>query len=940
MSQDSSIEPKDNLPRSNNTKAENGKPYRAFLSYCTEPDYKLAQEIENYLESFHQRAGIKQLKLDKIEVCRDGSDFRLPTNIQKNVEPTDLISMILDSYLGQSEFLVVLCSCSTPNSQYVIHEITTFIKIGNKDKILLVVTEGEDPSRKPVEVFPNVILDAKLEQNPWYDFRSKRAKSNRSWKRVRDYDDEIARLAAHLNNDAVGRIYPSWQRQKEREKRRRKVILVALIFTAIAVFGFWGWSRTNYYQILRVKDAFPELVRLSYSEAKNSSSAIDHIITELVSEDYIDLAFATATNIGHDYRKIHALRLLAKNIAKRGDVNGALKAADKINNPKEQAEAYAEIAVILLLIGRTEDGIRTAERAYDTLDKIDKMDYKISCILDVTRIMSQNQQSELARIVAQKLMTIENQTPAELKAKLWVEIAVALKVSNQNEQASALAQKSLGFTEGIIDPAKRNRALNDIAFITAEAGFKDIPIKAFNKIEGYIHTAYKFVLQGAVNSNTLDLALAAIEAMENRAALSDRNWYVPLSEEIVTKLATTNRGDFAYSLAEKISDPAYKIQAIMSVALSLSKNGNNNDAIRGAEQAAQIVHTNQDSDIQSIVLTDAATVMETGGRYPEASRLALEALMASRKTKDPVNINFNLIELANVLAKVGLVDEAVSIREIFKMRPDYQTTSLPTFADSATGNIVKELAVAGNYDRAFEIAKTIETERKKNEAIDNIIELMSNNGQDDLAMAAISRIGSRSSYADTTPGLALKLAKSARSKLAIAVAARVTDEETLGRLLPKIAVSLARSGDKENATKVAEKGLPFAKKISFTPLNIFAMIDVANSFAIAGQKKRSIELLNEIETQIKSLTDEKEQSLAWIMLAKTYIDSDEYLQAKRIADEVPFASDKLMIFNIMLRNYAIASNPELAKVLSKIKEKEDPKKSWNESDFLIPWPID
>jgi len=54
--------------------------FHLFISYTRTPDGPLANEIERFLESFHQSSAAPAAgeKLDPLQVCIDGSDFRMP----------------------------------------------------------------------------------------------------------------------------------------------------------------------------------------------------------------------------------------------------------------------------------------------------------------------------------------------------------------------------------------------------------------------------------------------------------------------------------------------------------------------------------------------------------------------------------------------------------------------------------------------------------------------------------------------------------------------------------------------------------------------------------------------------------------------------------------------------------------------------------------------
>jgi hypothetical protein len=52
--------------------------YDAFISYASRRDYSTARRVESFLESFHKTPTPQGIALRRLQMCRDGSDFKLP----------------------------------------------------------------------------------------------------------------------------------------------------------------------------------------------------------------------------------------------------------------------------------------------------------------------------------------------------------------------------------------------------------------------------------------------------------------------------------------------------------------------------------------------------------------------------------------------------------------------------------------------------------------------------------------------------------------------------------------------------------------------------------------------------------------------------------------------------------------------------------------------
>lgn len=214
--------------------------YDLFVSYSTDPDYKLVHKLESFLESFHQLKTPKELSLRTLNVCVDGSDFTIPRKEKNNAE-TGNIPDVIKEHLSKSAELLVLCSAKACQSIWVNDEIKWFLENRGPHAIRLAVTEGIDPKKQPDEVFPQAIIDTGLHTKIWYDFRAFRGKITDSWITVKNYDNERTRLASDLQGKPAGTIQPIWFREQERAARHTRNIsigisVVMILLTIAAVF--------------------------------------------------------------------------------------------------------------------------------------------------------------------------------------------------------------------------------------------------------------------------------------------------------------------------------------------------------------------------------------------------------------------------------------------------------------------------------------------------------------------------------------------------------------------------------------------------------------------------------------------------------------------------------------------------------------------------------
>ncbi len=205
-----------------------------FISYGTAVDYRLARDLESFLESVHRLEVTAGPPLRELRVCRDGSDFHVSHHTGETAATIEL-------YLGKSEELLVLCSRTSRESVCVRDEVKWFLKNRGPEGIRLAITEGSDVNLLEHEVFAPELIEAGLHRRIAYDFRGFRGRASRAWRAVRFYDDERLRLAADLNGRPLSAIQPIWVAQQRRTARRQlqTASAAAILMAGLAAFGWY-----------------------------------------------------------------------------------------------------------------------------------------------------------------------------------------------------------------------------------------------------------------------------------------------------------------------------------------------------------------------------------------------------------------------------------------------------------------------------------------------------------------------------------------------------------------------------------------------------------------------------------------------------------------------------------------------------------------------------
>ena len=223
---------------------ENTFSYDAFISYSTRTDYHIARRMESFLESFHKTSAPSNVQIRRLQICRDGSDFKLPANREKApAEGYDPVWEIILGELSRSRYLIVLCSPGAVSSTWVPKEVSWMVENRGPEWILPVVTAGDNPSERPEECFPPEIIASGIHKTRiWYDLRGLN-KSDTGVK-VRDTEDEMVRVASDLldwDANKNGPLAAIWEREQLKRRRRQATIttVIATVMIIIAVFAIW-----------------------------------------------------------------------------------------------------------------------------------------------------------------------------------------------------------------------------------------------------------------------------------------------------------------------------------------------------------------------------------------------------------------------------------------------------------------------------------------------------------------------------------------------------------------------------------------------------------------------------------------------------------------------------------------------------------------------------
>ncbi len=217
--------------------------YDAFISYrhCS-PDKGIAEKLHKALENYRLPYAIaKKTGRRKLErVFRDEAELAVSAELSAEIEKA----------LLNSEYLIVICTPRLQQSEWCMKEIETFLKISDRNHILLVLADGE-----PDEAFPEILMYEDVEktssEGQVFKIREKReplagdCRGTTGKKRREAFKNTVLRLCAVMFGVHFDDLK---NRQKEREIRTNAFFsgLIFLIVFCIA-------AQNTYYLIEQAK---------------------------------------------------------------------------------------------------------------------------------------------------------------------------------------------------------------------------------------------------------------------------------------------------------------------------------------------------------------------------------------------------------------------------------------------------------------------------------------------------------------------------------------------------------------------------------------------------------------------------------------------------------------------------------------------------------------
>lgn len=262
--------------------------YDAFISYRhLEPDSFVAESVHKMLESYKIPKNLqKTLGRKKIgRVFRDREELPITDSLN---------DQIIDA-LDQSEYLIVICSPRLEESKWCKREIETFVSKRGKEKVLLVLADGE-----PDVSFPKIIYDGSTEP------LAAEARGNNKREIIKKLKVEKLRILAQM----LGVGFDDLKRRQR--ERRIKTILTAVSTSAVIAFAFAALAVTSAVRISH------QAKQLAYDKALQMADESARLLNDDKRLEALKIAYEALTESGNvdmpytpeaQYALVDALRI-------------------------------------------------------------------------------------------------------------------------------------------------------------------------------------------------------------------------------------------------------------------------------------------------------------------------------------------------------------------------------------------------------------------------------------------------------------------------------------------------------------------------------------------------------------------------------------------------------------------------------------------------------
>ena len=335
-----------------------------------------------------------------------------------------------------------------------------------------------------------------------------------------------------------------------------------------------------------------------------------------------------------------------------GKTDEAFAVAEKIDDPYDRFGALRDVASYLVEAGKMDEALAFLEKIDDPYDRFGALRDVASYLVEAGRTQDASTALNEALAAAEKI-----KDPSKRVDALRDVASALVKVGRAQDTDSAL-NEVLAAAEKSEDPQWRVYALRDVAVALAGAGKAVEALDVVEKIDpGDRGNVLELVATALVEAGKIDEALAVVKKLQDSPA---RAWaLLDFATALIKAGRTQDAGTVlneALADAVTIESPSWRAEFHLDVATALVKAEKLDVALAGARKISDLFE-------RAGFFSDVALALVEAGRMQDADTMLDSALAVAKNLKDPSEQAWALHGVARDLAFVEKIDEALAVAE-------------------------------------------------------------------------------------------------------------------------------------------------------------------------------------------------------------------------------------------------------------------------------------
>jgi hypothetical protein len=619
----------------------------------------------------------------------------------------------LKTALAESRFLIVCCSQNSAESEYVNIEITEFIKNHPANNVLPCLV-GDNADAETFFV-PKAIEQIERELGGELfkpDLRGNPAKQR--GKALRDATKQALALLAPLLD------LPSKEALLDRRAKLRWWATAASIIAVIIAASLFYLSRTDWYQIWKVRGEAAKLV--PQSKAPAATEWLRALALANRAKEAFDLAVEVKDPVDRSIA-ISAINNALTELAKRDpkltlpdqmpqpdalvdNTTDPLATLHSIKKLRSSADDFVRAAVEFSIENHSRETRKLAatskELAYKVQQEIIHSPLLHRALVEAARKAEGNEDAMKTALDAMLPGSVEEIFPAEIlnlviSRKFGEAIAAARKIKEPDKKVqsllviSAMAHKD-GNRQAVNDAAReayasariiKDGSLRSTAFAAIANALNEVDEKllAAQAADEALAIALRPGDSSSQIYNLVSLANLFIQMNDRERAgkaldgiLEEAKGfkpslfkvsYLPMAAPVIVKLG---RQEEALAIIRKSQSPDDRVQSILALAKAMGESGYKNEAAHLAGEAFAMSRQVESEEDRAKALYAVAHIMSKLDKNDDTKRVADEFMAAVRKMSDPQEHDEAINGIARILSEAGKINEAFD--SISRMRQD------------------------------------------------------------------------------------------------------------------------------------------------------------------------------------------------------------------------------------------------------------------------------